>query len=52
MSGFLVDIFRPSCLTDGLFRVMVDRIASFFNDSGATWAVGLDVSAETYYKSY
>ena len=33
-----------SCPTNDLFRVVTDRIARVFNDSGATGAVGLDIS--------
>ena len=36
---------RISHPTDDLFRVIVDRITRVFNDSSATWAVELDVSA-------
>ena len=48
MSGSLTDFrnfSRISHPTDDLFRVIVDRITRVFNDSSATWAVELDVSA-------
>ena len=50
-SGIRTDfqnIFWASRPTDDLFRVLVHKIATMFNVSSATRAVGLDTSAEAY----